>query len=470
MTITNIHTCICFPKVNFSSLRGFMKNVIVIVSEPMLILGLIALSLSLSAQGANNSPFSRFGIGDLRSEDGMNTRLMGGLGVAHLDIYHLNFVNPASFSFLKAAAFDIALEAKSATIRDKRNESNQWSGNMSYLAMGFPLRNPLNQIFTNEDYKFNLGMGFALLPNSDVSYNITRFDSLPNVGALERNFSGSGGTYKALWSNSIKYGNASLGLSLGYVFGKVNFERNIDFLEEVNAYDNQFLTDYSLSGLYAKLGFLYMHVLNKAELEDNIGREAPKYLSFGATYKPKTGFSAVSDISNININPSAGIRDTAINVLGVVGSGNFPSELGLGMSYGGGTKLTLGLDYRLTRWSQYRNEANPENLADTYRVAFGGSYRPNANDISHFFNRIFYKFGIHYEQDPRSIESQNLDGYGISLGLGLPFAWQRKFSNMNLGVTFGKRSVANILSENFTTISFGFTFNDSEWFIKRKFN
>ncbi len=462
---------------NIAMKKSYLHDVVKVIVDmnytgfSVLILALLV-NVGVYGQGGNNSPFSRYGIGDLRIEDGINTRLMGGIGIAHLDIYHLNFANPASFSFLRATGFELGFDVKNANLSDSRTSSRQWSGNMSYLALGFPLRNPLNQVFTNKDYKVNWGMGFAVMPNSDVSYNISRRDSLEGVGGFIRNFGGTGGTYKAIWSNSLKYGNASLGLSLGYLFGRIQQDRNIDFDERI-AFDNQFVTVSTYRGSYAKLGFMYMHILNKQKLADQPGIESPKYISFGATYKPSLAFTTLSDINNSNFNNVLGnfpITDTIFIQNDVSGRGVMPAEYGVGLSYGGGTKITLGMDYRYTMWSQYRNDANPESLGDTYRIAFGGSYRPNANDQLHFFNRVFYKFGVYYEQDPRTIRTETLDGYGLSLGLGLPFAWQRKFSNMNIGVTLGQRSVANVLSEKFANITAGFTFNDSEWFIKRKFN
>ena len=76
---------------------------------------------------------------------------------------------------------------------------------------------------------------------------------------------------------------------------------------------------------------------------------------------------------------------------------------------------------------------------------------------------------MYYERDPRLINDERFSTFGVTFGLGMPLSWQRKFSNLDMGVTFGKRSV-DILSESFVKFTFGFTFNDSDWFIKRKFN
>ena len=138
--------------------------------------------------------------------------------------------------------------------------------------------------------------------------------------------------------------------------------------------------------------------------------------------------------------------------------------------YYGGTKYGIGFDYRKTFWSNYRNDANPETLVDTDKISLGGYFRPDYNDINTFFNRVSYRLGVYYEQDPRLINTERITSYGVTMGLGMPLAWQRKFSNLDLGLNIGKRSVEGVLTENFAKITFGFTFNESDWFIKRKFN
>lgn len=147
-----------------------------------------------------------------------------------------------------------------------------------------------------------------------------------------------------------------------------------------------------------------------------------------------------------------------------------PGELGFGMTYHHKNKFAIGVDYKRVFWSNYENDANPESLDNTSRFALGGYYRPDYNSINSFFSRIYYRFGFFMEQDPRQIENKSIDNYGLNLGFGLPFTWQRKISHMNLGVSLGKRSIDDILSETYVKMTLGFTFNDSDWFIKRKYN
>lgn len=408
----------------------------------------------------------------------MHARQMGGLGTAFIETYHLNFDNPATLGHLRATAFNVGLDFKQASISDNNTNVSQWSGNLGYLGIGFPLRNPLSELFSKGDYKFNWGMGFAVMPNSATSYNISSDDTSPDVGRFVRNFTGEGGSWKAMWSNSIKYGDFSIGANLGLVLGKISYARNIVFPEERNAYTNSFSNTYTMRGFYSKLGALYLHTFNKAQVKESNGNIAPRMMSVGLTYKPNIRFSTTSDVSNVNIFPlpissvnrAISQVDTLSVATNIAGNGDLPAELAFGLMYYGGSGFGLGMDYRKTFWSNYTNDANPETLDDTYKISAGGYWRPDYNDINNFFNRVSYRLGVYYEQDPRLINDDRITSYGVTLGLGMPLAWQRKFSNLDLGLDIGKRSVDGVLSETFAKITFGFTFNESDWFIQRKFN
>lgn len=418
-----------------------------------------------------NSPFTRFGIGDVISESPLFIRQMGGVGTSFLDGYHLNFDNPASLSHLRATGFDVGVTITSSQLSDANNSSSSWYGNMSYLSFAFPMRNPINQVFSNQTHALSWSMGFALMPHSRVSYDIVA-GSESDTGFRFDNFSGSGGSYKALWANAIKYRNISLGVNLGGVFGKIDYDRVISFPEAVGSFNNEFNTSYSMRGLYAKFGLVYLLQLNKKAMDQDGLNPDVKSISFGLTYKPNVSLSTEAEINNLGVQRigTIVIRDTLMSSTGVIGSGTLPAELGLGVTYYGGNTYGLSVDLRRTFWSNYRMDPAPETFSDTYRMALGGFWRPDYDDINSFFNRVSYKLGVYYEQDPRLINGDRISSYGLTFGLGMPLSWQRRFSNLDLGVTIGKRSVDNILSESFAQFTLGFTFNDSDWFIKRKFN
>jgi len=89
----------------------------------------------VSAQTNGNSPYSRFGLGDLVDENFLHLRGMGSIGSSYVDGYHINIVNPASLASLRTTAFDLGLSAKRSTLSSGELSNTEWSGNLQYLSI-----------------------------------------------------------------------------------------------------------------------------------------------------------------------------------------------------------------------------------------------------------------------------------------------------------------------------------------------
>lgn len=429
----------------------------------------------LIAQTGDNSPYSRFGIGDLADDNLHHLKQMGGIGNSYADAFHINIVNPATYSHLRSTSFDLGVYAKRGSLSSDNLSASQWTGNLEYLALAFPLYNPINQLLDREERKISLGMAFALKPHSTVSYDISSISEIDSIGKVKRSYSGEGGTYKFLWGNSIRYKEFSFGLNLGYLFGNIKYNRDIDFEDLNNARVDRFRTDYTLNGFLYDLGAHYSLTLNKAEVKADEGKAA-KILNFGLTFNSATGLNTDSDIVNLGeyvIGSSVNIDTASSTVSGLKGKGRLPGSLGLGVNYVLGEKFALGVDYKRTGWSNYYNEANNEKkgaLSNTQAFAIGGYYRPNFKSFTNYWHRVYYRFGVYHKEDPRVISGNQIKRQGVTFGLGLPFVFQRKVSHMNLGVDIGRSGWDTPIKENYIRFTLGFTFNDDEWFIKRKYN
>ncbi|MBK9254731.1 MAG: hypothetical protein IPM42_04525 [Saprospiraceae bacterium] len=435
--------------------------------------------LTVNAQKSDNSPYSRFGIGDLSDNNFNHTRQMGGLGASFLDGYHINIVNPASYSFLNATAFDVGVFAKRTTLTDSRNTNTFWTGNLEYLSLAFPLKNPINEIYDGTVKKYRLGMAVTLMPHSNVSYNITSEDSLASVGNFVRNYVGTGGSYKLLWGNAIKYNNFSFGVNLGYLFGKLSNERNVLFRDLDFPFNDLSTTDYNISGFLWNAGLLYTKVLNTEAINQNKTLPA-KRISVGLHANSSTGFNTEANFFARSIQQLPGgilNIDTINNAVEVAGKGRLPAEIGTGITYYSGERSAIGINLSWAGWSKYFNNATNDvagNLSDSYKIGVGGYVRPDYKSFDNFFERVYYRYGAYYHQDPRLVsdEGQNkqIDSYGVTFGVGMPFVFQRKISHVNLGANLGVRGAGTPISERFVKISLGVTFNDDEWFLKRKYN
>lgn len=433
------------------------------------------LPLSLLGQKVENDPYSRYGLGDL-SDQGLSAyRSMGHLSIANADRFHINLLNPASVALLGTAAYEVGASAKNATFQEGNTSANSWTGNLDYIALGFPLKNPINEAYETVRKKYKLGMAFGLNRYSRTAYNISSSDSLEGIGNFNRSYSGRGGTYKFHWSNGIAYKNFSFGIDLSYLFGNVSSSRELVFADLDNAFNSFYDRTYHISGFGLNAGALYHLQLNAKEAQANPSIPL-KVLRFGFTLSPGFGFNTKKDETILTrqlIGTTTIVTDTIVNDADKSGNGKMPLEIGAGIMYQLGEKSAFGADVKYAGWSSYYNEASGEaegSLNNALTASVGGYFRPNFKSYTSFWKRAFYKYGAYYKKDPRVILGEQVSQYGVTFGAGLPFVFQRKLSHADIGIDIGKKGGGTIIEEKYFKINFGFTFNDDEWFIKRKYN
>ena len=80
------------------------------------VLVLLILPSIIWGQAQDNSPYSRFGIGDISDNNFYYSRFMGGLGASFTSPYTINIVNPASLAYLGATSFDVGVGTKLARL------------------------------------------------------------------------------------------------------------------------------------------------------------------------------------------------------------------------------------------------------------------------------------------------------------------------------------------------------------------
>jgi hypothetical protein len=440
-----------------------------------LIIFLFCTPVFLSAQKSENFPYSRYGLGDLFQPSIVAYRSMGYSTVANIDRYHINFGNPASYSFLTTTAFEVGANAKNTTLKEGSNSTKNWGGSLDYFALGFPLKNPINEIYENKISPYKLGMSFSLSRFSKTSYNIGGLDSLDEVGVFDRIYNGTGGTYKFQWGNAIQYKHFSFGVNLGYLFGTIKSNKQLIFEELGNPFNTYIDKVYHLKAFTLNTGLIYSIKLNKKQVEENASLPL-KTIRIGLTFNPSSTFTTDKDELAINrqqIGTGSVITDTLYDNPGISGRGKIASEIGLGFMFQNGEKSALTAEIKSSNWSSYFNEANNEKkdtLNNGFHASIGGYFRPNYKSYTSFWKRTFIKYGAYYDIDPRVILNKDLKAYGLTLGTGLPFVFQRKSAHADIGIDIGRKGMGTVIEESYFKINVGFTFNDDEWFIKRKYN
>lgn len=417
----------------------------------------------------NNSPLSRFGLGDPLDQYVAGFGGMAGLSAAINDPYQLNLLNPASLPHLISTSFEVGLYAKYAGLKSEDKTAGVWSGNLQYMALGFPLKNPINKSLDRKTSKWDLGMSLALSPYTLVGYDVLTQQFDPDFGTATTALKGNGGTYKLAWGNGIKYKGFSVGVNAAYLFGKLTNSRKVNFDSLAFSYDTEFLDEVSVRGFVWQVGAQYVYDFKKT---DKAGKRVPngKRLIAGAYGGPSTNFNTNSSRYYYRF-LSAAIRDTILYSSEVKEKGRMPSSFTAGITYEEINKLRIGIEYSATRWSEYLNEAKPESLQDGSRLAAGVQYTPDVFSYNDYWKRVQYRAGLFHETDGRSIANDQVTRYGFTFGLGFPIIMPRQqISFIQTAFEIGKFGVPDVLQETYVKLSLGFTLNDNSWFFKRKFN
>jgi len=429
---------------------------------------------NITADPKNNSPYSRFGLGDPLNQYLAAPGAMGGASAAFTDPDHLNLLNPAALSWLNQTAFEVGVYAKYADLSDETQSADVWSGNLNVLALGFPIFNSINQTLERQQRRFDWGMAFSLQPYTLVGYDLRLRDSISSVGSYSNFLRGSGGTYKLAFNNGWRYENFSFGLGLGYLFGKISNSRRLSVENAaVNAFSTEFLDEYSVSGFTYTLGAQYLYKIDEGREDVGTSTVGARRLIFGAYLNGSTNFNTETDRfysrDNFSVIPTE--RDTFLFEGSREQEGTLPLEVAVGVTYQELQRLKLTAEYYAGFWSDYRNEAQPDQLADNYRIAVGAEFIPNAGSYNNYLERIRYRLGGFYGTDARTIGGNQLEKYALTFGFGLPIVRPRQQSAyLNFAFELGRFGLSDAIEETYAQLTLGFTLNDNTWFFKRKFN
>jgi len=410
---------------------------------------IIAVCLLLSvvsfAQQGTASPYSYYGIGDVRYKGTAEIRSMAGIAVEQ-DSIHLNMDNPASYANLKLTTFAIGGSYITTKLKSASVTENARRTTLDYLAVGLPMG--------------KLGVGFGLIPYSSVGYQIQSLSSAD--GGINSRYDGNGGINKAFFGAAYKISpKFSFGADVHYNFGKIETS-GLVFITDVPVGTRE-LSSSNLSGVDFSVGAMYQTKVSKKlsffsslsyKLESDLTSNNTRSIS-AVNYNADFNFSSVDAEDEV--------KDTRILTL--------PSKLSVGLGIGEARKWMFGAQAVLGSVGNLvntYNESNSVSYEKSMKYSVGGYFVPNYNSFSNYAKRIVYRAGLKYDKTGLIVNSESINDIGFTLGLGLPITGS--FSNVNFGFEMGKRgtTAAGLIQENYANFSVGFSFND-RWFEKRKF-
>lgn len=393
--------------------------------------------VSLAQQGSS-SPYSFYGIGDVRFKGTLENRSMAGVAVEQ-DSIHLNVENPASYSSLIQTTFTVGGTYGTSKIKTDSEKASATRSTFDYLLLGIPMG------------KF--GAGFGLIPVSSVGYKI-RDDQSDVENGKSSQYEGEGGLNKVFLALGYKIKpNWSVGADMQYNFGKIE-TTSIEAITGVTSATREINTSI-LSGVNFNIGTMYQtKIYKKVELFTSLA------YTFGSNLKSDSERTIEVDGEASTINES-----NTSNL-------SLPNKLTIGAGVGEARKWLIGTTLAFQgngEFENYYNTSEDVHYEKYAKYAIGGYYIPNYTSFSSYFSRITYRAGLKYEKIGLVVNNESIKDVGLTIGAGFPITGS--FSNVNFGIEYGKKGTvsSNLIQENYINFSLSFSFND-KWFVKSKFN
>ncbi|WP_290802980.1 hypothetical protein [Flavobacterium sp.] len=396
------------------------------------------------SQRNTSSPYSFYGLGEIKFKGTQSSRAMGGLGIEG-DSVSLNLLNPASYSHLKLTTLGIGGTTTFANLYNESTSENAKNTGLDYLAVGIPMG------------KF--GASFGLMPFSAVGYNISNTEEDEFGIQTIKTASGVGNINRFFIGGSYMFNkNLSVGADIQYNFGTIETKSN-ERISNIQLQSRE-LNSSRITGMSLNFGALYNRkITDKHSL----------YASL--TYAPEAKLNSENERNLATVTYTANgtevvndSEDVPVNNTDIV----IPSKLAVGLGIGERNKWMVGTEVTFQNNSKLVNRFDDftgGTYEDSQKYVIGGYYIPKFDSYTSYLNRVVYRAGFRYENVGLVIKDKSIQDYGMTFGLGLPLG----FSKIDLGFEYGVRGTKyyNLIRENYFNISVGLSLSD-KWFKKRK--
>ena len=435
------------------------------------ILALVLLTFIYSfASAQENSPYSRYGLGDLIPNQNIVNRAMGGIAIGYADYQSINFVNPASLGYISNTILDIAGEVDIRTLKSNTSSVKYKATNtvISYLQLGFPI---LSRKLRKSDPNKNVfwGLSFGLHPISRINYKIEKNERLSGIDSLNTLYEGSGWLNQFNIGTGVRIKNLSFGINGGYSFGTKDYSTKLQFINDsVIYYKSNSEAKARFSGFFLNLGIQYAVTMEKGIL--NIGAYGNLQQRLQATK------NSIDETFSFDGNGGTYSLDTVKFNNDVKGKVIIPATYGVGFTYANKNWL-MGLDFETSNWDSYRYYGQNDVVQNNWTMRVGGQYYPAKENTAtrKYWSFVKYRAGFYFGPDYVKL-NKSVTNFAGSVGASFPLtsAQRIRFGEyvlLNTGFEFGARGnkQTGSIRENFTRINIGISMN-ARWFQKRSYD
>jgi hypothetical protein len=428
--------------------------------------------------GQDNSPYTRYGLGDLVPSTNINSRAMGGIAAGYNNFLSINFNNPASYGSFQSvieakskkqqygrAILDVGLNFENRTLSEPGRVGKFTASNalFSHVQVGLPL-------------KANWGISFGLRPMTRISYKIASREYLSGIDSVLTLNEGDGGATLASFGTGYKFvfgkQSLSIGANGGYMFGKKDYSARRTILSDTVQYNSgNFQTTTTFGNLYYNLGLQFRTPLSKRYM-----------LTLGAYGNTEQELSARQRLVRETYfydESSGNVRLDSVFEASSKGKITYPSSYTVGFvleslpqSDKEGSWL-VGIDFMQSKWEDYRFFGQKDQLRNKWELRVGGEVRPAPK--RNYLSNVAYRAGFFTGPDYIRVQpNQKLPIVGGSVGVGLPIRNYNRLSPgsatlLNLAFEYSKRgNNDNLLKESLFRFSLGFSLSDF-WFARKKY-
>lgn len=425
----------------------------------LLAMGLLCSSAAVFAQKSTSaSPYSKFGIGQMREDLLPQNRAMGGLssGIRYISgVNTLNPGNPASYSAFHHTIFDAGLYGNFTQLEKGSAKDNTADFAFSHITVGIPLGKAG-------------GVSFGLLPFSEVGYSSNSTHVLDTLN-YKKTFTGEGGISKAYLGYGLNITkNISIGANVSYLFGSLKDYSAIEFPTSFSGYNTRLEDHREISGVAVDYGMQYYKQL---------GKKTSLTIGYSGSLNNQINDRSSQIISRITPSIDSENQNIALDTTSFSSSSprkiQLPLKHNVGITLAKANNWLVGVEFKYADWSGFKVREGEDNLDKSIGGSIGGQYTPKPNSPL-YRNIIDYRVGLRYNQSQYKINTNRINDMALSFGVGLPLsssAFSGSFSKINITAEVGQMGTLDnkLIRERYVNLHVGFTLND-RWFQRRKYD
>lgn len=417
---------------------------------------MLAAASTARAENGLNSPYTRFGFGQLALPEMGIHKAMGGTGTGLRNYNQINMMNPATYSTVDTLTFilDMGMSLQNTNFAEGAIRRNIRNASFDYIAAQWRLRP-------------GLGMTLAYLPYSNVGYAysnsaVIRQDDDGTVTS-STSYTGEGGLHQAFVGLGWEpFRWISIGANGIYTYGYLQHGVANSYSETSGGSGTTTSSISSRTKIYS----VDISALSwNAGMQLTFGTKTDRFV-LGATYSPAHTLKGRPYVVDYVVTSSIATSADTISFNPL----SLPETYGAGISWKHGDHLTLAADARLSRFDD--TEFFGERGMDQWRYSLGMQYIPEYNRHNPL-RCMHYRAGLYYATPYYKVNGQpGPTEYGASLGLAIPILnrWNQR-STVNISGQFVRLqpAVRGMMAENCLRLNISVSFIEN-WFTKWKVN